>query len=282
MVLIFSIKLLPLGTTSISTALLEMKHIHLLLVAFALSSGSLLAQTTVAVQGSLKKTTDRMPVDFANVLLRHPADSSLVVGTTSDEYGAFRLEAPEGTFLLEVRALGYRPYHQTLTIAGALDLGELLLTEETKQLSAVQVTGRRPIMLRKADRLVFDATQIAPAAASALDVLRQTPGVNVTNSGISLIGKGGVIVLVNDKRVRLSGTALLSLLRSYPQSDLQEIQILTTPPAKYEAEGDAGVLNLVLKKAKNDFFGGSVTPSFGIKRSRPRYDLSTSFNYYQG
>ena len=110
-----------------------MKHIHLLLVAFALSSGSLLAQTTVAVQGSLKKTTDRTPVDFANVLLRHPADSSLVVGTTSDEHGAFRLEAPEGTFLLEVRALGYRPYHQTLTIAGALDLGELLLTEETKR-----------------------------------------------------------------------------------------------------------------------------------------------------
>ena len=105
---------------------------------------------------------------------------------------------------------------------------------------------------------------------------------NVTNSGISLIGKGGVIVLVNDKRVRLSGTALLSLLRSYPQSDLQEIQILTTPPAKYEAEGDAGILNLVLKKAKNDFFGGSVTPSFGIKKSRPRYGLSTSFNYNQG
>ena len=81
-----------------------MKHIHLLLVALAISSGSLLAQTTIAVQGSLKKTTDRTPVDFANVLLlHHPADSSLVVGTTtSDEHGAFRLEAPEGTFLLSV------------------------------------------------------------------------------------------------------------------------------------------------------------------------------------
>ena len=275
----FSIKLLPLGTTSISTALLEMKHIHLLLVAFALSSGSLLAQTTVAVQGSLKKTTDRTPVDFANVLLRHPADSSLVVGTTSDEHGAFRLEAPEGTFLLEVRALGYRPYHQTLTIAGALDLGELLLTEETKQLSAVQVTGRRPIMLRKADRMVFDATQIAPAASSALDVLRQTPGVNVSDGGISLIGKGGVIVLINDKRVRLSGSALISLLRSYPQSDLQEIQILTTPPAKYEAEGNAGVLNLILKKAKNDFFGGSISPRLELKKERTMYSLNTNLNY---
>ena len=256
-----------------------MKHIHLLLVAFALSSGSLLAQTTVAVQGSLKKTTDRTPVDFANVLLRHPADSSLVVGTTSDEHGAFRLEAPEGTFLLEVRALGYRPYHQTLTIAGALDLGELLLTEETKQLSAVQVTGRRPIMLRKTDRLVFDATQIAPAASSVLDVLRQTPGVNVSDDGVSLIGKGGVIILVNDKRVRLSGAALISLLRSYPQSDLQEIQILTTPPAKYEAEGNAGVLNLILKKAKNDFFGGSISPRLELKKERTMYSLNTNLNY---
>ncbi len=276
---LFFIKSLPLGTTSISTVPLGMKHIHLLLVAFALSSGSLLAQTTVAVQGTLKKTTDRTPVDFANVLLRHPADSSLVVGTTSDEHGAFRLEAPEGTFLLEVRALGYRPYHQTLTIAGALDLGELLLTEETKQLSAVQVTGRRPIMLRKTDRLVFDATQIAPAASSVLDVLQQTPGVNVSDDGVSLIGKGGVIILVNDKRVRLSGAALISLLRSYPQSDLQEIQILTTPPAKYEAEGNAGVLNLILKKAKNDFFGGSISPRLEFKRERTMYSLNTNLNY---
>ena len=276
---LFFIKSLPLGTTSISTVPLGMKHIHLLLVAFALSSGSLLAQTTVAVQGTLKKTTDRTPVDFANVLLRHPADSSLVVGTTSDEHGAFRLEAPEGTFLLEVRALGYRPYHQTLTIAGALDLGELLLSEETKQLSAVQVTGRRPIMLRKTDRLVFDATQIAPAASSVLDVLRQTPGVNVSDDGVSLIGKGGVIILVNDKRVRLSGAALISLLRSYPQSDLQEIQILTTPPAKYEAEGNAGVLNLILKKAKNDFFGGSISPRLELKKERTMYSLNTNLNY---
>ena len=276
---LFFIKSLPLGTTSISTVPHGMKHIHLLLVAFALSSGSLLAQTTVAVQGSLKKTTDRTPVDFANVLLRHPADSSLVVGTTSDEHGAFRLEAPEGTFLLEVRALGYRPYHQTLTIAGALDLGELLLTEETKELSAVQVTGRRPIMLRKTDRLVFDATQIAPAASSVLDVLRQTPGVNVSDDGVSLIGKGGVIILVNDKRVRLSGAALISLLRSYPQSDLQEIQILTTPPAKYEAEGNAGVLNLILKKAKNDFFGGSISPLLELKKERTMYSLNTNLNY---
>lgn len=256
-----------------------MKHARMLCVVLALSSGSLLAQTTFPLQGTLKKTADRTPVDFANVLLRKPADSTLVVGTTSDEHGGFRLEAPQGTFLLEIHALGYKPLHKTLTLTGALDLGELLLTEETKELSAVQVTGRRPIMLRKSDRMVFDATQIAPAASSALDVLRQTPGVNVSDGGISLVGKGGVIVLINDKRVRLSGTALIGLLRSYPQSDLEEIQILTTPPAKYEAEGNAGVLNIILKKAKNDFFGGSIAPRLRLRNDKVLYSLNTNLNY---
>ena len=97
---------------------MEYKYVSLLWVAFALSSGSLLAQTTIAVQGSLKKTTDRTPVDFAEVLLRHPVDSSLVVGTVSNELGAFHLEATQGTFLLEVRALGYKPSHRMLTIPG--------------------------------------------------------------------------------------------------------------------------------------------------------------------
>ena len=73
-----------------------MKHAHMLCVALALSSGSLLAQTTFPLQGSLKKTADRTPVDFANVLLRKPADSTLVVGTTSNELGAFASKLPKG------------------------------------------------------------------------------------------------------------------------------------------------------------------------------------------
>ena len=256
-----------------------MKPFSMLCVALALSSGSLLAQTTFPLQGTLKKTTDHRPVDFANVLLRSPKDSTLITGAITDSLGKFRIEVAPGKYLLEIRALGLQAYHKTLTLSGAMNLGELLLNEEATQLSAVQVTGKRPIMLRKADRMVFDATQIAPAASSALDVLRQTPGLNVTDDGISIIGKGSVIVLINEKRVRLSGSALVSLLRSYPQSDLSEIQILTTPPAKYEAEGNAGILNIVLKKVKNDYFGGSVSPSFGLLADQPRYNLSTNFNY---
>ena len=183
-----------------------MKPFSMLCVALALSSGSLLAQTTFPLQGTLKKTTDHRPVDFANVLLRSPKDSTLITGAITDSLGKFRIEVAPGKYLLEIRALGLQAYHKTLTLSGAMNLGELLLNEEATQLSAVQVTGKRPIMLRKADRMVFDATQIAPAASSALDVLRQTPGLNVTDDGISIIGKGSVIVLINEKRVRLAGS----------------------------------------------------------------------------
>ena len=141
-----------------------MKPFSMLCVALALSSGSLLAQTTFPLQGTLKKTTDHRPVDFANVLLRSPKDSTLITGAITDSLGKFRIEVAPGKYLLEIRALGLQAYHKTLTLSGAMNLGELLLNEEATQLSAVQVTGKRPIMLRKADRMVFDATQIAPAA----------------------------------------------------------------------------------------------------------------------
>lgn len=142
--------------------------------------------------------------------------------------------------------------------------------------------GRRPIITRQADRLVFDAQQISAGAQNALDVLKRTPGLSVTDEGISIIGRGKAIILINDKRVRLSGEALTGLLRSYSQSDIAEVQVLTTPPAKYEAEGNAGVLNIVMKKAQNDYFGGSISANASLYKGRISPSVSTGLNYKQG
>ena len=142
--------------------------------------------------------------------------------------------------------------------------------------------GRRPIITRQADRLVFDAQQISAGAQNALDVLKRTPGLSVSDQGISIIGRGKAIVLINDKRVRLSGEALTGLLRSYNQADIAEVQVLTTPPAKYEAEGNAGVLNIVMKKAQNDYFGGNISADAFLFKGRVSPSLSTGLNYKQG
>ena len=262
-----------------------MKRLHLLLTALALGTGSTFAQSTgdARLQGILLRASDRQAIDMGNALLRRLPDSTLVTGVVTDSLGSFSLTASTGTYLLELRALGYQGQYKTITLpATGLDLGELLLSEETQQLRGVEVRGRRPIITRQADRLVFDAQQISAGAQNALDVLKRTPGLSVTDDGISIIGRGKAIILINDKRVRLSGEALTGLLRSYSQSDIAEVQVLTTPPAKYEAEGNAGVLNIVMKKAQNDYFGGSISANASLYKGRISPSLSTGLNYKQG
>lgn len=262
-----------------------MKRLHLLLTALALGTGSTFAQSTgdARLQGRLLRASDRQAIDMGNALLRRLPDSTLVTGVVTDSLGTFSLTASAGTYLLELRALGYQGQYKTITLpATGLDLGELLLSEETQQLRGVEVRGRRPIITRQADRLVFDAQQISAGAQNALDVLKRTPGLSVTDDGISIIGRGKAIILINDKRVRLSGEALTGLLRSYSQSDIAEVQVLTTPPAKYEAEGNAGVLNIVMKKAQNDYFGGSISANASLYKGRISPSLSTGLNYKQG
>ena len=262
-----------------------MKRLHLLLTALALGTGSTFAQSTgdARLQGRLLRASDRQAIDMGNALLRRLPDSTLVTGVVTDSLGTFSLTASTGTYLLELRALGYQGQYKTITLpATGLDLGELLLSEETQQLRGVEVRGRRPIIIRQADRLVFDAQQISAGAQNALDVLKRTPGLSVTDDGISIIGRGKAIILINDKRVRLSGEALTGLLRSYSQSDIAEVQVLTTPPAKYEAEGNAGVLNIVMKKAQNDYFGGSISANASLYKGRISPSVSTGLNYKQG
>ena len=262
-----------------------MKRLYLLLIASALGAGSLWAQspTDARLRGTLLRTSDRKAIDMGNALLRRLPDSTLVTGAVTDSLGTFSLTAPAGNYLLEFRAFGYQGQHKTITLpATGLDLGEVLLSEETQELRSVEVRGRRPIIIRQADRLVFDAQQISAGAQNALDVLKRTPGLSVTDDGISIIGRGKAIILINDKRVRLSGEALTGLLRSYSQSDIAEVQVLTTPPAKYEAEGNAGVLNIVMKKAQNDYFGGSISANASLYKGRISPSLSTGLNYKQG
>ena len=262
-----------------------MKRLHLLLTALVLGTGSTFAQSTgdARLQGRLLRASDRQAIDMGNALLRRLPDSTLVTGVVTDSLGTFSLTASAGTYLLELRALGYQGQYKTITLpATGLDLGELLLSEETQQLRGVEVRGRRPIITRQADRLVFDAQQISAGAQNALDVLKRTPGLSVSDQGISIIGRGKAIVLINDKRVRLSGEALTGLLRSYNQADIAEVQVLTTPPAKYEAEGNAGVLNIVMKKARNDYFGGNISANAMLYKGRISPSLSTGLNYKQG
>jgi outer membrane receptor for monomeric catechols len=125
----------------------------------------------------------------------------------------------------------------------------------------VTVTGKRPLIENKIDRTVINV-DAAPtnAGATAMEVLEKSPGISVDNDGnISLKGKAGVIVMMDGKPTYLSSADLAAVLRNMPASSLDQIEIMTNPPAKYDASGNSGIINIKNEKSKNEGFNGSLT-----------------------
>ena len=193
----------------------------------------------------------RESLPFANVLLLQAADSALVKSVLSDEKGQFIFsDVPPGTYRLRAQALGYRDSRSAplIVTAGLAPpaLPPLLLQPAAQQLGEVQVKARKPLIERQLDRLVLHVDQLpAVAGGTAYDVLKSAPGVTVTaTDNIVLAGKSGVLVLLDDRPVRLSQEALMNMLRTMPAENIQQLEVITTPPARYDAEGGAGIVNI--------------------------------------
>ncbi|RZK60186.1 MAG: hypothetical protein EOO59_07115, partial [Hymenobacter sp.] len=217
-----------------------------------------------SLTGSLRSREGK-PLAFANVLLLQAADSSLVKATLSDAQGHFTFaDVRPGSYRLRAQQLGYRDGRSAVVrvVGGAaLTLPPLVLGAAAQALGEVQVLGRKPVIERQLDRFVVHVDQLpAVAGGSAYDVIKSTPGVTVTaNDAISMQGKSGVLVLIDDRPVRLSQDALLNMLRNMPAESMQSLEVITTPPAKYDAEGNAGILNIRTKQRQQAGWNADLT-----------------------
>ena len=125
------------------------------------------------------------------------------------------------------------------------------------------ITAKKPTIKRKVDRLIFNIeNSIVSSGGDAIDVLQKTPGVRVDGSSIGLIGKSAVRILINDRLSPLSGEDLANYLHTLSSDDIAKIEVITNPPSKYEAEGNSGLINIVLKKVKRDYFGGNIRSTY--------------------
>lgn len=139
----------------------------------------------------------------------------------------------------------------------------MTLKSSSALLDEVTVTAARPVIKRLVDRVVFDAhNTIASAGGSALDLLREVPGLQVGQNSIGIIGKGGIRVYINDRETKLSGDELIDYLRSYDASQILKVEVITTPPSKYDAAGNAGIINIRLKSRPKDYVGGTASASY--------------------
>ncbi len=227
---------------------------------------------------------DGEAVIFANVALYRAADSTLAKVETTDETGVFRIRGlAAGTYNLSATYVGASDLWQngiSLTADQQLDLGALKFESTAVELAEATVTATRALVEVKPDRTVFNVQgTINSTGSDAISLLRKAPGVTVDNNdNISVLGRAGVLLYVDGKRLPIAGDDLTAYLQSLPAEQIDRIDIITTPGAKYEAEGNAGIIDIRLKKDKNLGANGSLSGTFSQGRYAV-YNGSASGNY---
>jgi len=248
-----------------------------------LSAAFSLSAQTASIRGQLQSKGGEA-IAFASLGLYTAADGMLYKAGTSDEAGIFDLKGiSAGTYFLKANALGFGNIEQSgiqLVENQHLDLGVLALTVSGINLEEVTVTASRVMVEIKPDRTVFNVEgTINSTGSDAITLLRKAPSVTVDNNdNISVLGRSGVLLYVDGKRLPLTGDDLTSYLQSLPAEQIDRIEIITNPGAKYEAEGNAGIIDLRLKRDKNLGANGSVNATYSQGRYH-RANLNGSGNY---
>ena len=266
--------------SKITILILSMKLIYtLLLSAFSLS---LFAQTA-SIKGQLQDA-DGNAIVFSNVILFNAADSSMAKVETTDDAGIFQIQGiTPGQYFLTATYVGLSDLTRNDLTAKAneiLDLGVLAFAPQAIELEQATVKATRAIVEVKPDRTVFNVQgTINSVGSNAIELLRKAPSVTVDNNdNVSVLGRAGVLVYVDGKRLPLGGTDLSNYLQNLQADQIDRIDIITNPGAKYEAEGNAGIIDIRLKKDKNLGSNGTISGTY-TQGQLTRYNGSASANY---
>ncbi|HNU89290.1 MAG TPA: outer membrane beta-barrel family protein [Ferruginibacter sp.] len=261
-----------------------MKKFFSLLAAMSIAVCSF-AQSGAKVTGSIKDGGNQKVIDAASVSLLNAKDSSLVKTAVADKNGNFSFEnLKDGNYLVMATSLGHtKSYSKSFSLSPnqpAVVLEVLQLQPVSKNLQEVSVSSKKPLIERKLDRTIVNVdASITNAGNTALEVLEKSPGITVDKDGnISLKGKSGVVIFIDGRPSYLSGPDLANMLRNMTANQLDQIEIMTNPPAKYDAAGNAGVINIKTKKNKQFGYNGSITSGYTQGRYA-RFNESVSFNY---
>ena len=214
-------------------------------------------------------------LSFANIVLLK-ADSTYIAGTITDDAGSFSISRHHDAKYLNVSYIGYAPQYLEIT---ADNIGTIQLQPDASMLGEVVVVGSRPVIKRDVDRLVFDveATPLSQGS-NALDLLKQTPLVKATENSIGIIGKSGVKIMLNGKLSYLSGNDLMQYLKTLQSDDVASIEVITTPPSRYDAGGNGGMINIITKRNPDEGLNGTVGASY-TQRSFAGENVNATVNY---
>ncbi|SHK49490.1 outer membrane beta-barrel protein [Hymenobacter psychrotolerans] len=244
------------------------------------------AQATGTVSGVVQDAAGK-PLEFATLTLHRATDSVVVKSEFSNEQGIYRLgPVVAGRYLVLASQVGFvRRWSEPVEVAGSEEVQLPVLklpASVSTQLKEVTVVGQKPLFERLSDRTVVNVEGSTLAAgASSLEVLGRSPGVTVDgNDNLSLRGRQGVLVLIDGKRQPMTGAELADYLRALPADQVKNIELITNPPAKYEAQGSAGIIAINLKKDQRLGTNGTLNASYGLGRyGNDKYTTGLSLNH---
>jgi len=253
----------------------------LLFLIALLWQGSLFAQKRITT--SLVNEAG-MAVPYAVFSIYEVNGNDIITSTMSDSLGVIDLETGErDSIRYTIAVFGYNDHDGVLPLNNNRNIfPPIVLKANAASIENVTISLQRPLIERKIDRTVFNvANSVAAIGSDAFDLLKKTPGVKVSQGIISIIGKSTVSVMLNDKLMQLDADELEALLRGIPSNNIAKIEVITMPPAKYDAAGNAGIINIITRKTTANGINGSLSGEYE-RRAKSSGNLSGNFNYRQG
>lgn len=263
-----------------------MKTFSSFVAAFIMLFSTVFAQSLKGkITGEVKESTNK-PLPFATVLLLHAKDSTLAKGAISSESGNYEFDnVALGRYLISATMVGYQKAFSAIFELNEgqapLTIPSLLVAENTQTLQEVKVVTKKPFVEQQIDRMVVNVeNNIGSAGGTALEVLEKAPGVTIDrqNDRLQFKGRQGVMVMIDGKLQQISMQDLMNILQSMPSDNVEKIELISNPPSKYDAAGNTGLINIVLKKNKNFGMNGNYTLGAGYGKYE-KLNGSLGLNY---
>lgn len=239
------------------------------------------------ISGTVIDSLTKKPVDYATISIFKSGAQTPINGVLTDEKGNFQINnLRAGKYKITVSFIGYptKTYDPIETTASKPDnnMGALVIAPSAKALKEVQIVGQAPLIENKIDKIVYNAEKdLTAAGGNATDVLQKVPLVSVDmNGNVAIRGDGNVRVLINGKPSGATSASLSDVLKTIPADQIKSIEVVTSPSAKYDAEGSAGIINIITKTKNASGISGSVSGGVGTRQNNGNMNLNYNKNRF--
>lgn len=245
-------------------------------------SSSIFAQKSVNISGTVIDAQDNFPLEYATISFITPSSQSIVTGGITDMEGNFNIEVPQGTYDIKVEFISYLPkIYKNKTLNRDMNLGTVSLEMNTETLDEIEIIAETTTVDIKLDKKIYNVGKdLTVRGGTVSDVLDNVPSVSVDVEGnVSLRGQDNVRILINGKPSGLVGLNSTDALRQLPAESIERVEVITSPSARYDAEGTAGILNIILRRSKLQGLNGAITANAGYPNQA---GISGNINYRTG